>query len=132
MKNITITDIPLKEYEGYLWFSDQKRPSYITSSKPFRKEDLTKHPFVVEGALYSKEDNLSISIRSIDGRYLIHQFDLSALQNNRYRQIEQEWFVSKDSQRKVKMAEIWELTSDKLCEDMETYRPAFKVFMGFK
>lgn len=148
MKKIKINEIPSLKYDGYLWYSDEDRPRIIEEGKYIEREskaletfwgatfcnsDLDEHPFVVEGALYSKEKNISITIRNIDGEYLAHQFDLKELDTEHYRNIEHSWFLAKDQVRKANMLEVWELAKDehKLCAGIPSYRPVFWVFKGF-
>lgn len=133
MKPIEIEEISALNYEGYLWYSDQKQPEYIDNDNLFQMEMLKKHPFVVEGALYSANENISITIRNLDGEYLIHQFDLKELDTENYRKIEHKWLVAKDQARKARMVEVWQLEEDKheLCAKMPSYRPAFWIFNGF-
>ena len=128
-----ITEIPAYQYEGYLWYSDEERPVFISDSRPFKKEDLSGHPFVVEGALFSKDKNISITIRNLDGKYLIHQFDLNDITPETYQTIDHEWFVAKDQARKAQMVEVWQLEEDEheLCAKMPSFRPAFWIFKGF-
>jgi CRISPR type III-associated protein (TIGR04423 family) len=130
---INITDIPLCEYEGYLWYSDQERPQYISKEKKFSADLLTSFPFVVEGALYCAEKNISISIRWAESKqdYIITQFDGDLLKDKaNYKCICHTWFVAKDSQRRAKMREVWTLQCDEYSK-MHTFRPAFWIFQGF-
>ncbi len=144
MKKIEIKDIPALEYEGYLWYSHKELPEFIDDNKSFHEGMLDRHPFIVEGALYDKEENISVTIRNIDGDYIIHQFDLMELENKNYHKIEHIWFVAKDQTRKALMVEVWKLEEDKpiiseigkdkeilLCKGMPSYRPAFWIFKGF-
>lgn len=130
-----------KDYEGYLWYSDQERPTYIGKNlkaqgytpEDFRIDMLSYKPFVVEGALYDKESGIGISIRCIDGQYFVYQYDVKNIKDNteQYQIIEHTWQVSKDKDRRLKMLEVWQRGNDPLCADMPAFRPAFWVFAGF-
>jgi len=129
-----IEAIPSRNYEGYLWYSDEERPMYIgEKDKIFDKEYLTTYPFVVEGALYSIEENKSLTIRCLEGKYYIHEIDFNILEQNKksYRKIPHEWLVAKDVNRKVLMWEVWTLDKDPLCANMPSFRAAFWAFKGF-
>jgi CRISPR type III-associated protein (TIGR04423 family) len=130
MKKIEINEIQDLEYEGYLWYSDKERLDYIDSNAPFQIAKLTAHPFVVEGALYAAKENVSITIRSLDGVYYVHKLDLNDLPEHKC--IEHWWNVAKDEHKKAVMQEIWLLRRDSLCREMETFFPAFWIFKGFK
>ena len=130
-----IDAIPLRNYEGYIWYSDEKRPHYIGKEhKEFEKKDLSKYPFIVEGALYSKEDNISILIRCLDGEYYIYEMNLALIEANKeqYKEISHNWLVAKDANRTAKMCEIWTLEKDELCLNMPSFKPAFWAFKGFE
>ena len=129
MKKIEIKDIQNLEYQGYLWYSDKERPEYIDSNAPFEIAKLTGHPFVVEGALYAAKENVSITIRSLDGEYYVHKLDLNELPEHKF--IKHRWFVAKNEHKKAVMQEIWLLRRDSLCREMDTFYPAFMVFTGF-
>jgi CRISPR type III-associated protein (TIGR04423 family) len=150
MKNIN--DIPALQYKGYLWYSDQERPQYIGEAPEmlaFSPDLLTKlekdNSFVVEGALYCAEKNISISIRWAESKqdYIITQFDGELLKNEaNYKCICHTWIVAKDSQRKAKMREVWTLQTDECtkdeckknectCTKWQSFRPAFWIFQGF-
>ena len=73
-----LTDIDQISYEGYIWKSDESKPKILNNGT----YDFTKigiNPFIVEGFLYSKDENFSISIRQIDGKYYITKIDLKDL-----------------------------------------------------
>ena len=130
-----IEAIPFRNYEGYLWYSDEERPQYIGGGyKEFEKSTLTEYPFVVEGALYSIEDNKSLTIRCLDGEYYIHEIDFNIIEDNRayYQVIPHKWLVAKDANRKVCMLEVWALVQDPLCAGMSTFQASFWAFKGFK
>ena len=154
-----ITKIPAYKYDGYLWYSNEYRPRIIEegqyierknedeevfTGKQFAPSDVesAKHPFIVEGALFAKDENMSITIRCLDGKYYINQFNLNDYSGANA--INHEWFVAKDKRRKALMQEIWTLQDDKsiflesaeskerlLCAGMASYQPTFWVFKGF-
>jgi len=143
-----ITKIPAHKYDGYLWYSNEDRPRIIEegqyierkgedeevfSGKIFSPSDVESaiHPFIVEGALFAKDEKISITIRCLDAKYYINQFDLNKHSADVTRSIEHVWHVAKDKRRKAIMEEIWLLKKDDLCEKMQTFYPAFWVFKGF-
>jgi len=76
MGRISINQIKALPYEGYLWMSDQELPQiYNQENISLPKEG--ENPFVVEGMLYNKENELSYSIRFVDGEYIVQEFKVT-------------------------------------------------------
>ncbi len=67
------------EYSGYLWFDNENKPREI-DGKISGKVDLLRMeqlPFIIEGNLIAKDKSHSISIRFVDGNYIIGKVDWS-------------------------------------------------------
>ena len=128
----TIKDIDLKcKYEGYIWMSDQKEP------KPFNLECIPQdmlfstNPFVIEALLVDKKAKKSYSIRYVDGKHIVKQYDVDEnelLGNIRY--------IAKriDGHSKLLFFQRWKKEEDKdgLCAGMPTLVPSDMVFVGFE
>ena len=76
MGRISINQIKALPYEGYLWMSDKEQPQV------FNQENISlpkegENTFVVEGMLYNKENELSYSIRFVDGEYIVLEFKVT-------------------------------------------------------
>jgi CRISPR type III-associated protein (TIGR04423 family) len=131
MKKINIADFPKTLlFTGYYWLSDQQKPVQL-SEQIFDIQLLEYHPYVVEGRLYSKENDLSIHIHFIDGKYDIFQMN--------WREKPTEWetinstYLAHDLDKvnEIKVTEVWIPTNDPNCENMEVLQPAFLGFKGF-
>lgn len=61
--------------EGYLWWSNRQKADHYKEVPAWPKG---LHPFVVEGAFYLKEQDLSLSIRFLNGAYEVAAIDLGA------------------------------------------------------
>lgn len=131
MKKINIADFPKTLlFTGYYWLSDQQKPIQL-SEQVFDIQLLEYQPYVVEGRLYSKENDLSIHIHFIDGKYDIFQM------NWREKPLEWETINSTylahdlDKVNEIKVTEVWIPANDPNCENMEVLQPAFLGFKGF-
>ena len=136
MKPITIDEIDYTvSYKGYVWYSGERQPIFIdrqidaTDFDPAAK-GKTNSLFVVESNLYASAQKRSISIRYVDGQYLIHQFDLAnidpeLLTSQRYKS------HRLNGIQFVKMMQYWDEVEDELLEGMKTLVPTWTVFVGF-
>lgn len=131
MKKINISDFPKTLlFTGYYWLSDQQKPIQL-SEQVFDIQLLEYQPYVVEGRLYSKENDLSIHIHFIDGKYDIFQMN--------WREKPTEWetinstYLAHDLDKvnEIKVTEVWIPANDPNCENMEVLQPAFLGFKGF-
>ena len=131
MKKINIGDFPKTLlFTGYYWLSDQQKPIQL-SEQVFDIQLLEYQPYVVEGRLYSKENDLSIHIHFIDGKYDIFQMN--------WREKPPEWetinstYLAHDLDKvnEIKVTEVWIPANDPNCENMEVLQPAFLGFKGF-
>lgn len=130
MRNINIDDIDFDlTYEGYIWYSNKTCPEKKTK---FYRSLFTDLPFIIEGNLYSRENEISISIKNIDGQYLVKQWDLKDLPKD---QITKQTFIAHnlDGENKIEMIQFWEESAeDNLLEGMKTLIPSWRAFVGFK
>jgi CRISPR type III-associated protein (TIGR04423 family) len=130
MKRINIEDIPKDMlFEGYYWYSDESKP-HIINGQPIPIEKLTPLPFVVEANFYNEDEQTSISIKNIDGQYLITRADLKGLAN-----LEEQSYIAhrlKDIS-KIKLTCHWqESEPDALLAGMTTLIPVWLAFTGFE
>lgn len=132
MKKIEIEDIDFNiKYEGYLWKSDSKVP-VIFQDEQVDKALFAKLPFIVEGHLFAKEDELSLKIKNIDGDYHIYAANLKSLPST---QLSENSFVAmknSDGIKHIQSVQFWEQTADELCENMPVLEPSWVAFKGFK
>ena len=131
--------IEKNKYQGYLWISNEEQPRLL-NNEPFG-QDLADNevPFIVEGRLWCQENNTSVSIACIDGKYQVSCFKMDS--------IEQEWTTTENyrphKRLAAKMAQngmkgwklsfrrLWKENNDPLCEDQVTLEPDALVFTGF-
>lgn len=129
MRRINIEEIDFNlNYEGYLWYSNDKKPVQRTS---ISKDDFRLLPFIIEGNLFSKEKGISISITYRDGEYFIYSVDLKNLKED---QITNQEFIAHDlvGIEKIKMLQYWEESEpDELLAGMKTLTPSWRAFTGF-
>ena len=141
MDNITklnnLEEIP-KDYKyiGYLWYSDKEEPVIFENKKFSYKEDDN---FIIEGYLYSEDQNISISIKFIDGKYYITKIDLSSYDFNsdsenfsKHTYLTDAAIVNKNKEFKyINFVQYWKTQKDKLCANMEVLKPNWIAFVGF-
>lgn len=129
MKRIKVEDINFGlTYEGYLWYSDQKKPEQRTS---ISKDDFKELPFIIEGNLYSEQEQISISIKHRDGEYFIYQADLKNLKDD---QKTKQAYIAHDLDgvKNIKMLHYWEESpEEELLAGMKTLVPSWQAFVGF-
>lgn len=136
MKPITIDEIDYSiGYEGYLWYSGENRPELINGrfDKSYfdpLSRNVTDSLFIIEGNLYARDLKRSISIRFVDGQYLIHQADLANIDPEQFTPHKYKSHRL-DGIQFVKMMQYWDETDDKLLEGMKTLVPAWTAFVGF-
>ena len=121
-KKISIEEIPSGNYEGYYWFSDESKPVVIRN-KDIDKSIFKKLPFVVEANFYSKQEDISIQVKNIDGDYHVAMIDVKDTEAKKY--------VGHDIGCDFLLVEAWEDKKDPLLENMTTKVPTWAAFKGF-
>lgn len=118
--------IEKSKYQGYLWYSDKKEPQVLNNEVFELQIADDANPFVIEGQLY--DGMKSISIKYVDGKYIVNTYDLNALDG----EIQEQMFHSHRMEGKLlKFKQIWKKQPDELCENMHVLQPAELVFVGF-
>lgn len=117
-------------YEGYLWMSNADSPIVYDYDRPV---DMTlfrgTNPFVREGYLYSREAKISLTIKFVDGQYLIREHEVTEKQE--YDELS---FVSHrmEGAPLLKFRRYWRMAQDPACLGMETQVFDRMVFVGFE
>jgi len=110
----------LKGYQGYIQYLSQsinkKKDIFIDSDIKVEDKEIYEAHFA--------NDKKSVSIKLINGKYKISEFDLTKEEDIKCFEI--------DFKYKVKMAQIWEEEVDELCENMKVKRLKAVVFTGFE
>lgn len=129
----TISNIADHKYVGYYWLSNESKPRLFTSVndlKPFEIDGKPTNPFILEAALYSPDDNISVSIRHNDSKYLINEVNLTDYSNEQI--VELSYLAHKALEcEKVNYTELWIPETDDNCEGMEVLTKKATVFTGF-
>ena len=129
-----IADIPDYEYTGYSWISNNKEPQFILNKSdllPYQNKEKPSVPFILEAYLYCKNEDISISVRHVSGCYLIYQFMLKKLGENKDNVVEKNYIAHKNLGEMLCFKEIWLPEEDKFCEGMEILKKQIVVFTGF-
>lgn len=122
-------------YEGYIWYSDSTSPEV---KHPNVQTDLalddSKNPFIVEGELWDSVNHESVSIRFVDGHYIVRPFTVAEADLNGS---ETATIKSYLAQRmpgitRLKYLQYWKPIPDPWCEGMKALQPSDLVFIGFE
>lgn len=123
--------IPNIEYVGYIWMSDKSAPQAISN---INELPTTTNPYIVEGNLYCKEKDISISIRNTGDKLFITKIDLNAAENDASVILEPQTFIAHrapNNHKKVCFKQAWIAEKDDYCEGMHVLQPAWRAFVGF-
>ena len=123
--------IEKSKYQGYLWYSDQSEPKVLKNEDFELEISETANPFIVEGQLF--DGKISISIKYVDGKYIVHKKEVKAEDFNNVNVEEMEFIPNRIvGVSKLKFLQYWEAQTDDLCKEMPVLQPAELVFVGFK
>jgi CRISPR type III-associated protein (TIGR04423 family) len=125
----SIKEIPNRNYEGYVWLSDEKKPIML----PDELFDLTAvktNPFIIEALLYNKEENKSIHIQHT-GEYQIFEYDLKGIDDSNIEKKEYLPHRLKEV-KNVLFKQIWLPEVDENCAGFDVLKLKAIVFCGFK
>lgn len=111
-------------YEGYIWRSDANKPQIVNGEFELDEPDV-ENPFIVEGMLYDATRCLSISIKYVDGRYLVARHEVTETEARNAMPYKGKRMPN------LKMVQLWRVEIDKNCLDMKVQSPGAMVFVGF-
>lgn len=126
---INIKDIPAFNFEGYYWYSNAQKPN-IHEHSPIDQSIFTDFPFVIEANFYAHEEQISISVKHIDGAYYIMKYDLSNISDLKKRAKHYEGHDL--GGKNFLLYEDWSPVADPLLEDMAALQPSGIAFIGFQ
>lgn len=130
MKLENLAEIPPVEYIGYLWFDNNDTPYLVDGLYDF--VSIEPIPFIIEGHLKAKDNSVSISIRYLDGEFIIQKIDWNRVQREDCQLIAHEYIAHGFEEHKtIIFQEAWLPVPDKQCEDMITLRPTWVAFDRF-
>jgi len=121
-----------KEFEGYMWWSDEPAPRIYPGDKPIEWPKEGANPFVIEGNLWNKVDERSYLIRFIDGKYLVYEFNLKGINPENITKLDYLPNRMPSDIKELKFKKVWTAQHDPLCNGFEVLKPAFIAFVGFK
>jgi CRISPR type III-associated protein (TIGR04423 family) len=120
--------------------SDSDRPLQLQADIVARLNGTTGagNPFIVEGQLYAEKEQKSYSIKYVDNKHIVVEYDLENVPDN--------WnvegkivfngksFIANrlDGVAEIKFRQYWKPKLDELCEGMKMLVPAGYVFVGFE
>ncbi len=139
------------KYEGYLWWSDSKKPVvyYGTDILSLQFDD-NDNPFIIEGNLWDKERRISIYIRYVDGKHIIRHSnvttdELKGIDDRKLNGDNISYplvattiknFIAHriPGVKELRFLQYWETATDNenMCEGMVALQPSKLVFIGFK
>ena len=131
-----LSEVAQKElYIGYLWLSDQKSPQeYYNKSDVsnfLKKISDNTNPFMIEGNLYCKDAQKSYSIKYVDGKHIVVEYDLNNIPDD-WANLKEKFIPNRLNASKIVFLQYWEPQEDEFCEGMEVLQPAALVFVGFE
>lgn len=136
-------------YEGYIWYSDSKRPEVFDGTREMGFDlDDADRCFVIEGYLWNGKDKESVAIRYVDGHYYIETVqvtdrelqgigdDLLTVGSSADQQVATTVcnYVAHriEGVKGLRFLRYWQGEPDDMCEGMEVLRPSQLVFIGFE
>ena len=126
-----LSDIPACSYEGYLWQSDKDAPERIGNiPAAFEKDGIPSNPFILESHLFCREQEISVSVRHSQGRYLIHLFELKKIPTECVLTVEN-YLAHQALGGSLSFKEVWVPEKDDNCAGMDVLTKSGSVFTGF-
>lgn len=134
MKQINIGELKDREFDGYYWLSNEKKPRVLNGEDTTPvwdcfKEDI--NPFIVEAMLVDKKANKSYTIRNVDGKTLVYEYDLPKGEDATHTKMS---FIANrmGTAGKLVFFQEWVKHKDRMCEGMEVMEPGALIFAGFE
>lgn len=120
--------IEKRKYQGYIWYSNANKPELLLGNEEWERElDELANPFIIEGQLWDDASRTSISIKYVDGQYIVKSYQLEEA----YDLVE---FIphKMPSVSRLLFARCWKPIIDKNCSNFETLVLDRIIFKGFK
>ena len=121
--------IEKSKYEGYIWWSNKSTPEVLKNAEYERELIDGENPFVVEAQLYDGVN--SISVKYVDGEYVVNKFDITAKPSDNCEYSEQKYIANFDKVLGLQFRQYWRGKEDNQCNNMKVLQPAELVFVGF-
>ena len=120
----------LDGYEGYVQFSHRPISKDTDIFLNGNVEVTHKEKgFIYEAHFYNEAEKKSIQIRQVNNNWLVSSIELT----NKKFDISYQEYISdiREFNYKVKMAQVWKIEEDELCQNMEVKKLEKVVFAGF-
>ncbi len=107
-----------------MWLGDEENTLALTDGE---------NPFVVEAQLYCKDENVSVSIKNVDGKYIVKRYNLTELDKEQDIACNPQDYLPNrmENVEKIQLVQYWRAEPDELCENIKSLQPAELVFKGF-
>lgn len=145
---------PIKgKYEGYFWESDKQAPQIYKGENLLEEKafDSEKNPFIIEGQFFDRTTGHSVSIKYVDGEYLIKEYYMETSNEGKTFYVMEKDENGEDVKREVKCKaveqhykgnsklegnnlrfyELWEEKPDPFCCNMNVLEATKIIFAGF-
>lgn len=133
MKTEKINNIPAGSYEGYYWLSNADKPVVIDGYFNGLRLNSDDNPFVIEAQLFDRENNVSFSVKYVDGKYYAYCYNLNDATGDKEEVKVQKYCSNQMSDHPwLYFLQYWRTESDELCDGMDVLQPAEMVFVGFE
>ncbi len=141
------------KFEGYLWESDKQAPTIFKGEKLLEGKSFGsgENPFVIEGLLFDKSTGHSVSIKYVDGEYLIKEYYMETSNDGKTFYVLKKDEEGNDIRCELKCEaverhykgnsklegnnlhfyELWEEDCDPNCCNMKVLKATKVVFAGF-
>lgn len=122
------------EFTGYIMMSDRSLEFIWTQAcaLPTWEDIHREHNFIWEANLY-QPGKTSIAIRQINDGWQVTIIDWTQVDKQDIEWIHHDYLVpSQSGYQTMTIAEAWLAQQDDLCADMQTLKPAWTAFIGFK
>lgn len=133
--------IEKRKYTGYIWMSDEPSPKVLLGEEFGGEFAETANPFIIEAQLYDEHSKISVSVKYVDGKYIMQEYtdvDVSIANED----IELKEFVAyariaeHNGNKNLLFLQYWEEKKDDETAPsrlgMVELRPGKLVFVGFK
>jgi CRISPR type III-associated protein (TIGR04423 family) len=121
-------------FEGYLWKSNATHPDVFYDRTEIMLDDSVT-PFYIEGQLWDKSSKKSVSIRFVDGEYLVKEWTVTDDELSvEAKYVEQKSFFPNRMEKvdKLLFLQYWKEVEDPYINDFKKLVPAQLVFVGLK
>lgn len=129
--------IEKRKYSGYVWMSDENHPEKVLHNEEYSLEIADEvNPFVIEAQLYAPKDKVSVSVKYVDGKYLVKEYENVSPESVSDTITLKEYVANPKIGGELQFLQYWDEKDDDkenpLRCGMKELRPGKLVFVGFK